>query len=551
MPAVGRGGLIVFAGVSAAVLAALLPYGSHYLTNDDVAMRLLAEGGMAPDYGPTPFLLFMHVALGAVLASLYRMTDVIPWYDLLMLITTAVGAGAFVHVWVGGSGARRPVAGMILALALLTPLFATPQFSLAGMTVAAAGLALIAATTEAATREDRVRYRSIGTLLFLWGAMIRWEAAALLFVQALASILIIRVCRRGADRHAIRDLLRVSVAASAILALLAASQILVYRATPGWREFPEFNMRRAQFGEWAARRPLSSEAASALESAVGWSSNDLYLLRSWFFVDRDIFSLQTLRTATAAIAGREPPPTWNSVVSAGGSVVRVWTATWPVVAILAGVILCGRRPGARLLRLGLLLAVMSIVLFVVTAALKDVPFRLYWPMLILVAGLAAFPAAPLEAGLIRRVSLLATVLLLSWTLTLRWQEQRARHATHRAVMADVAALNGLAPRVVVVHGGALRWEHAWRPFRQSRMNVPFVAIGASAQTPPIAAALRHHGLEDLLPATCGDPNVLLVADSWILPALVTFMKEHHQRAVRFEPLLTGTTFTAWRCLPGT
>jgi hypothetical protein len=141
----------------------------------------------------------------------------------------------------------------------------------------------------------------------------------------------------------------------------------------------------------------------------------------------------------------------------------------------------------------------------------------------------------------------AVAVLLLWTLSGRWAEQRARQVTSLAAVRDIAALNAIQPKVLIAHASALRWEFVWRPFAQSPLRVPFVALGASAQTPPVRSALRSYGLDNVLPSACQDPDVLLVADAWIVPAFAIFMEEHHRRPVVFQPRVVGETLTAWEC----
>ena len=70
------------------------PAHPFYLTNDDVAMRLLVEGHFAPHATPTAFVMFMHVSIGWLLKSLYTVIASVPWYDLLMTVASVTAGVA-------------------------------------------------------------------------------------------------------------------------------------------------------------------------------------------------------------------------------------------------------------------------------------------------------------------------------------------------------------------------------------------------------------------------------------------------------------------------
>src|SRR6187401_3514333 len=65
-------------------VVALTLFTPFYQTNDDIAMRLLAEGNFVPGDTPLPYLVFINVIVGQVLSLAYRLTAVVPWYDLVL-----------------------------------------------------------------------------------------------------------------------------------------------------------------------------------------------------------------------------------------------------------------------------------------------------------------------------------------------------------------------------------------------------------------------------------------------------------------------------------
>ena len=529
-------------------LAGVLPGGPYYNTNDDVAMRLLSEGQFAPGAGPTPYLMFMNIVIGWALASLYTLADGIPWYDLLMTATTLIASAAFVFVWTAPNSAMAGLKALLLGAFFLMPLFATPQFSLTGMTCAAAGGMMLARPLIVpVSAESRRRHLVLGGAFLVWGALIRWEGAALILCQAVLCAIAARLATANArEIGPVWPVARAAATAAALMGLAFVVHTTVYRLTPGWNDFAEFNLVRARLTEYASSVAPSPAALSALRESTGWSGNDLELLRAWFFEDASVFSIERLYTAQTVLAGQSTGTT-SALISAAGAVRGLFVANWTALGLLACVALASSRPAKSLVVLAIQLGIVLLLLLGITAAMKEPPFRVYWPMFVLTAGFLPASESPSHPRPLAAVALLAAAAVLAVTMTERWRIQERHQALANAVAADVAMLRSTGARFVAIQGPALPWEFFWRPFRRAEFGVPFIAIGASVRTPPIQAALRRQGYPAVVQGLCGDGRHLLIARQLVLPKLVAFMAEHHHRTVSFEPALTGRTFSAWRC----
>jgi hypothetical protein len=287
---------------------------------------------------------------------------------------------------------------------------------------------------------------------------------------------------------------------------------------------------------------------SALREKTGWSGNDLQLLRGWFFEDPAVFSLEKLRAALAVLRHDQDRSAASMVRSAAASARGIFSETWAALLILMALAASGVRPVRQLSLTLVLLVVFFAVASAVSVGLKELPFRVYWPMLVLVAGLAVDADATGRRPRALRLTCLVAAAALVFLLTVsQWHQQQRRESEAREVAADLVALDRLAPSLVVIHADALRWEYVWRPFRPSYFPRPFLGIGASAQTPPVQAALGREGRGGLVSAMCAADRVVLIARPWLPAALVIFMKEHYARNIAFDAVFEGRTFTAWQC----
>ncbi len=94
-----RRALIIAATVALLPVVALTVFTASYQTNDDVVMRLLAEGNFVPGDEPLPYLMFINVIIGKLLATAYGVTTAVPWYDLVLGGSMIAASVALLHVW--------------------------------------------------------------------------------------------------------------------------------------------------------------------------------------------------------------------------------------------------------------------------------------------------------------------------------------------------------------------------------------------------------------------------------------------------------------------
>ena len=203
---------------------------------------------------------------------------------------------------------------------------------------------------------------------------------------------------------------------------------------------------------------LSSQQLSALRAATGWSANDLELLRGWFFESPDIFSLEKLRSALAVLRVDRDRSGPSALQRTAAAIQSLLHETWLATATLLAVAGMSLRWQKQMLRTLLLLAIFLALATAVSVVLKEVPSRVYWPMMILAAGLAFDAPSQERANALSVAFTLIAAALVCAVQTDRWHEQRVRANESRDVAADVAALNNLSPAMVVIHADALRWD---------------------------------------------------------------------------------------------
>jgi hypothetical protein len=507
--------------VAALPLAALTLFSPFYQSNDDVVLRLLAERSI-------PFLMFINVALGELLALAYRIAPAVPWYDLLMGASLMAAAFALPIVWSGSGKLNEVTWTSLFAAFFLLPAFVSVQYSVVGMCCAAAGIGLL-------SREET---RTVGTLLLVWGSLIRFEGAMLIALEG--ALLALPFALRG------KRLRAPILAALALAGAFFAANRIAYQRAAGWDDFYEYHELRSRLGEHLAPERITPEAMARLGTDVGWSANDLALFRDWFFTDPALYSLANVRKAERIFY--EPRARWR--LKRGIDIAKSFVVEMRLGFALM-LLFVVARGGARLLAYFAFAALTVVVLAgVVGLVFRAPPARIAWPMLILAATMLTIAARsfarPPHPAIAWPAALIAAVVTARALGGLHGASEVHRAAAE-LVPRDVAALRRTGATFFVIHGSAFPYESTWRPLHAVPPPFDFVPLGFQARTPPVQDVLRRRGMSDLPSSICSDPNVALIAFPHTPPMLVTFLREHRGESVRFELFFRSESFTAWRC----
>jgi hypothetical protein len=549
--------LVVFLAIVLLPLGALTFFTPSYQTNDDIAMRLLAEGNFVPGDEPLPYLMFINVILGKILSLAYRVTTAVPWYDLVLGGSAIAASAALVYIWTGTARKVELIWAVLFAAYFLFPIFVSVQFSLSGMACAAAGIGLIAraAVTDLEARSQRL-HLLFGMALFFWGSLIRFEGAVLIAIEgfALALPFVFGTVRTAEARPRLRRAVLVAGAALLLTGLGFAVNQLAYRQAKGWKNFYEYNMLRSRLGEYITPERLTAEAADKLVKEVGWSSNDFLLFRNWFFTDPELFSLVKVRQAERLIYGTASKPADDSRairLQRGRDLGKAFFSETRWAFLLMGVFVLARgmRPKLVLYFAGIALT-LGLLIVGISLAMKAPPQRIFWPMLIMAATMLAIASQrwgrPTHWSVNAAAILLAAYVVAMAIPPLR-KESEARRLAAEVAQSEVESLRRTGATMFVLHANSFPYEDFWTPLHTEKTPFDFVGLGASARTPPVQDFLSGTGRTDLPWSLCTDPAMVIITEPYITSWLTTFVQEHRGVAVQFDQTFKGKRITAWKC----
>ena len=420
------------------------------------------------------------------------------------------------------------------------------HFTLVATWLSWASVAWASSVARSATTERGPRLVAIlGAGGIGLAGLIRPEAAALGGLMA-APLLLWVFLSAGSGRA---KLVAATVAAGAVIVLgFAAANRGYYAASPGWEQFYDINAAKTHFID--NNLIESSPATTQSLRNVGWGVADLQMLRNWFFVDDEIFSLDKMNAVIESASTRGVAAGLVSGVDRLGSVRRDVLAE---VALALLVVLILAAPTAVWAWMSGVVAWYILLALSVAALLRPMPPSVYLPCLaaVVCSGLLLVSASRLST-LSRRTVVVGVVLLVGPGLVGARSVVGGsyRHAVQVAAFHDEWRVFSERPaELVVAWAEGFPYELVVSPLRESTVDMGMTAvasIGFLARTPFIRTRLREAGVDDLPVALIDDPGIVLIAPEGRLHSLVTFLRDRYRREVVAQPEFSGETFTTWR-----
>jgi len=537
--------------------------GLQYKTNDDVGMRLIAEGLLGED-GQSQFLVFQNIVMGMALRELYHLIPSAAWYDVELAVAAVFGAVLCqVAVFRLCTLRRDLVFCAIAGLLFFTPIFQAFQFT-ASAIILAGGATLTFASMWYRPPTRRVCVWASGAVVvvaFVFGSLIRFHAAFLVLIAILPIVVVMgfNLLRR--------DLLVPVAALSVAVALASLAQIYdtnYYARSPGWESFWDVKNQRARATEFSHFDDTRPEEYRAALSAVQWTPNDYTLLSGWLFQNRELFSAER----TKRFADLAPRQILSARIAATYRMLaRPESEIWLFAALCFTPVLLRRSLHAVLVGIVTTGSTASAVL-AAGVVYKPGLLHIIWPLY----AVAAFANAAmifsrvqndtrhdewkfLEDKAVAAMVLLGLIYLASLSISDLFSKGATAEELRREVANDLVKWPPREGDTVVVWDHNFPYETWARPFHPIP-TIPFrflhtSSYSASPLVEPIYAAWRT---SDVAWSICNMSGVYMVDARLGLTkqhaqALITYMREHYGQVVEISSVFEGEALTLYACRP--
>ncbi len=522
---------------------------SSFQTNDDIGMLFIASGN-GSSIEPDEHLRYTHVFIGFVLKYLYSQTQAIPWYGLYQYFLHFISMVALAYAVIDKDGSARRLLFLLLYLFFVELfLLNNMQYTITACIAAQSGVFLF---FNGLSKDTRGRWVSYAAAIFLLiaSALVRTNGFFLMMLISLP-ILSISVWRNRNDRGMIRDFIGFWFIVSIAVFGLRTFERQYYRSDPAWAEFFTFSKLKSRFIDYD-HIEYNEETKHIFDDA-GWSRNDLFLMRSWFHADEDLFSVDKLESISSQF------PSFKTYLSIGevfGTVTDKILDQWFMVllAVFFMLYLRGGEKGNRAYILATLALIFAVFLYLLVA--RQLPNRVIQPVLsfLLVAAMY-FSSRELEQfSPVRKIVNTAMIggicIALLFFLSEQHRESADKIAANRQFKNTVGELDP-SPDDLYVIWGSVPWESIL-PFDtlDFMRDWKLVLLGTTLRTPITKARLAEFGIDNIYRALYERPNVFIVTrNRRYLYFYSQYVLEHFGENLQFQYVFRSPEFYVTQVYP--
>jgi hypothetical protein len=556
---------VSIATVATLVASVFLLLTPGFDTNDDVVINMIVAGkgfGLAPD----EHMVFTHVWIGQVLKAAYTHFPDVPWYASYLLIVQAMANVVLLYCAIE-SGFTWLRLRLYLLYFLTAGLFFIHnlQFTSTAFMAGQSGiLLLLLAAARSDRRESRWRiYRPVAAALALliFASLVRREVFYPLLVLGLATCGIYATFTLRRTANLARS---GAVLLTALLAAVIAwrANDAYYQADPGWQDFHAYNRLRVKFNDeaWVT---FSERTAKAF-SEVGWSENDLAMLRAWFYDDKERYSYENLQKVMAAHPWYLERLSWPMFAESIEQVLgdRI---TLAILLALPIMVYCVERRRVNFWLIGASCGIVCVLILFLILVQKSPPSRVYAPMLAFPMALCAVLARRRDGFMPTRdkvvnmwvevtrgdgwrraflmplgnVAVVTLVVLMGISMFQGvYPQYRSSRARMKASVQLYELLEKLSPsddKLFVCWAASFPFE-AIPPFESLKRlgNTHLLVVGWPQHTPPYRAMKERFGIGDLAEALHRRSDLYLVAHPTYLKVFRRYVLEHFDTPILYH-----------------
>lgn len=257
-----------------------------YETNDDAAMQLMAQG-IASGH-PSPFLIYIGLPIGKVLQYLYNHFNQINWYYFFLISFNFISIFFIIRLLLFFENLMYAMSLVGIFLIFTTTIMVHIQFTSSSLLL---GVAAFLQMFHAYKYNAKSEF-FIGTILLTVGSFLRFDMVYVFIAMALPLLFL----QAKAWRFNV-----IVICLITILYVEKEIEMNIYSKKTG------MDFRKYLY----AQDVILDNPTKNLESFIhrqSWSSNDLNLLVSWFFIDKDVFNPEKIIQFSHHVASSASKP---------------------------------------------------------------------------------------------------------------------------------------------------------------------------------------------------------------------------------------------------
>jgi hypothetical protein len=266
-----------------------------YLVNDDI-FKILTVRGMAADPTPSPFVGYSNILMGYLLMKLFAWMPSFPWYGCFLCLVQFLTFWTF--LWLLCLKPARWIQALFFIgawISLFFIFFTYMQFTETALLAAFVGFLVLLMNPEIFDDIRRGGILVISSLLLLLSSLIRMDSF-LLALLVFAPWLIFQFGEKNFINYVRRRRLLLGLTLAGV-SFLAAFNYLWYQSDKDWKEYCRFDKARVELQDY--RITEYSPQTKPFFDSVGWSENDFWLFKNWYYTNPKKFNADIFRKLEA------------------------------------------------------------------------------------------------------------------------------------------------------------------------------------------------------------------------------------------------------------
>jgi len=548
---VKRGTLVSLSILAFSVFSAIVLLAPHYRGNDDVCWRLLSSGFFSPTQTPSPYLVYINILYGRVLASVYTFWPRWHWYDLFNYALLLLASWAFLLPTRALLGRRRGlwVCGFS-SFVFFTAILVQLQFTITAGLLTVSGMLLLFRYASDPNQEPWVAC-FYGVPILVLGSLIRFNIFFFILVYGFLAWLPVLAFLPIKPKRSLTVLLFFGVAI--FLAFSAkVYNAKVYESDPTRTHIYPALKTLVSLTEHSVPVQDRREIVQAKLDVLGWSINDYLAVTRHLNTNETLFNSDTLtylRTQVLPIISKPSNLSWLALLSAIRYVL--FNTFIPVFfGFLLSISFLRKDPRNTLL-VGYHFAIAAILSVALSMIFKPINFHSYVSFFPMSLGLLFLfwrffdgdwhPKFKLISVRNFLFFILGCLLLANTIGRSVLRSQRANQFNKDIQVVDAYP----KAHFMIKNFSAESWI---QPFKEPTRTFSFIPFYYLTVWPEYKDLLRKYSLYPNLEQKLYDnANILFFIDT-DFDVLRTYILEHYGATVRFEEVLKTKSFTLQRLI---
>ena len=501
----------------------------HFQTNDDSAMMDIASGVRTGQ--PSEYLIFINVIVGKLLVFLYSTFANINWYPILFYFIHFISTTVILYCFLIKNKNIFSISIYLLIfsfleLYLLTNLQFTTTAFIAGVSsiilfftflnikgkvlyFAIAG-SVILIITSGLTRKN-VFYLVIGlsTAIFLFKFLEKksWKIPVFLII----SIILFSLCNQFNDNY--------------------------YNKDPNWAAYREYNSIRGKIHD--NPHLTYSNITQKIYNDVGWSSNDVYMFRSWFFSDLELYSKEKLEYVISNVKIEGGIKNISATIKKSFTYLDLKARWFAGFFLILVILVVDKKKNKYILSVFLAASLITIYL----SYFVRLPGRVFFPIIFFINIITAFflceslttlntSSHKILNNIILKITILIICIALSTSVFISTSNSSRINIVKQAEFEEIVKRISDEDKIYVSWGAtglSNKIIFFYNPYYKTRFNK--VSLGWNTHSPHYYKILNYYSIENIYEDIVERTDIFVVCMNNEVEMFREFMLEHYNRQV--------------------